>query len=70
MEQLYTVEEVAEILRITPFTCSRWVRERKLPAIRLNGSFKTIRIKASDLEAYIEEQKEQESKEDSIFAYN
>lgn len=54
MEQLLTVEETASILKIDPLTCSNWIREGKIPHIRLNGSRKAIRIPSKLLEAYIE----------------
>jgi len=35
--QLYTTEEVAEILRVSPITVKRYVAEDKIPSIRFNG---------------------------------
>lgn len=54
MEQLLTVEEAAGILKIDPLTCSNWIREGKIPHIRLNGSRKAIRVPGKLLKAYIE----------------
>jgi excisionase family DNA binding protein len=70
MEKLYTIEEVAEILRIEPSTCSKWIREGSIPHIRLNGSFKSVRIPASLLEAYIEKQKEEQAEHSKINEYD
>jgi excisionase family DNA binding protein len=54
MEQLYKIEETATILGIDRGTCANWIREGKIPHIRLNGSRKAIRVPASLLEAYIQ----------------
>jgi excisionase family DNA binding protein len=54
MEKLYTVEEVAEILSIEASTCKNWIRDGKIPHIKLNGSTKAIRIPRSLLDAYIQ----------------
>jgi excisionase family DNA binding protein len=53
--QLYTVSEVAEILKLNPGTVYRLVETNKLPHIRLNDSRKAIRIPSRLLDAYIEE---------------
>jgi len=46
----YTIEEVAEILKVNPESVRRWVRAKKIPAIKLGGKY--IRISAIDLESF------------------
>ncbi len=46
----YTIEEVAEILKVNPESVRRWVRAKKIPAIKLGGKY--IRISATDLESF------------------
>ncbi len=36
-DQLYTTEEVAEILKIAVITVKRYIAEDKLPSIKING---------------------------------
>lgn len=44
--QLYTTEEVAQILRVSVITIKRYIAEDKLPSIKFNG---IRRIKGEDL---------------------
>ena len=44
--QIYTTEEVAEILRVSPITIKRYVAENKIPSIKFNG---LRRFKGEDL---------------------
>ena len=53
-EQLLTVEEVAEKLRKRPFTVRRLLREGKIPAYKMEG---TWLVRSDDLIKYIEAQK-------------
>jgi excisionase family DNA binding protein len=50
-EKLLSPEEVAEVLGVSRLTVVRWVRSGKLKGQKLGK--KTIRVKASDLEAFI-----------------
>lgn len=53
-DRLYTLEEAAEILRLSPKTLSNWASagESKGPRrVKLNG--RTIRYRRTDLQAYI-----------------
>ena len=52
-EKLYSTEEAAEYLGVHIQTIRAWIRSGKLPASRLAGQ-KSIRIRASDLEAVLE----------------
>ena len=51
-EKLLTVEEVAEILRVSLTTVYRRIQAGELPYIKLGH--RQVRIKPEDLEAYIE----------------
>jgi excisionase family DNA binding protein len=53
--QLFTVREVAEILKLNPGTVYRLVEANKIPHIRLDNSRKAIRVPSRLLNAYIEE---------------
>lgn len=44
--QIYTTEEVAEILRVSPITIKRYVADNKIPSIKFNG---LRRFKGGDL---------------------
>ena len=54
IEKYYTPEEIAEILSVTSQTVRRWAQSGKLRAAHL--SQKNIRVKESDLEAFLEQQ--------------
>ena len=47
----YTIEEVAEMLKVNPESVRRWVRSKQLPAIKLGGKY--IRVEAGDLDKFI-----------------
>ena len=51
-EKLLTVDEVAEILRVSPSTVYRRIQAGELPAVKLGH--RQVRIKQEDLDAYIE----------------
>ena len=51
----YTIEEVANILKVNPESVRRWVRAKKLPAIKLGDKY--IRIESSDLDSFIKKSK-------------
>jgi len=53
-EKYYTIEEVAEMLKVVYMTVYRWVRQGKLKAFRVG---KKYMIKKSDIEALIEQSK-------------
>lgn len=56
--RLLTVEEAAEYLKIHPHVLRRWLREGKLPGIKLGNHW---RIDESDLKAFLESQKKKSS---------
>jgi len=53
--QLLSVEAVAQKLDIGAVTVRRMIRRRELPAVRLSKNM--VRIKQSDLEAYVNSKK-------------
>jgi excisionase family DNA binding protein len=50
-ERLYTIAEIAEYLSMTQDTIRRWIKEGQMPAIKLD---RELRVKESDLEAFLE----------------
>lgn len=51
MTHLLTVPEVAEALRLDPVTIRRWIRDDRLPAVRIGSRY---RIKADDVAALLD----------------
>ena len=49
MENLFTISQIAYILKVHPLTIRRYIREGKLKAVKLGGN---IRIKESDLQNF------------------
>lgn len=45
-KQLYTTEETAKILKVSPITIKRYIADDKIPSIKFNG---IRRIKGVDL---------------------
>lgn len=56
--KFYTPQEVADILGIAHFTIMKWLREEKIRATRFGP--KTIRISATDLEAFVDKHRSNE----------
>ncbi|EGD51739.1 DNA binding domain protein, excisionase family [Thermoanaerobacter ethanolicus JW 200] len=54
MDKFYTVKEVAELLKVNIHTVYRWVREGRLPAIKIGD---LVRIPESELNKFLEEHK-------------
>lgn len=52
-EQLLTVNEVAELLRVSSMTVYRLVRRGELPAVRVGRNY---RVRSSALDAYLDAQ--------------
>jgi excisionase family DNA binding protein len=50
MEKLYTVEQAADMLQVTPKTVRRWLQSKQLKGV-LAGRF--WRIQESDLKAFL-----------------
>lgn len=53
--RLLTVEEVAERLKMAPFTVRKWVRLGRLPALRLGD--RRIRFMPEAVERWVREQR-------------
>lgn len=51
-EQYYSIEEVAKILKVAYLTVYRWIRAKKLQAVKAG---KQYRISKSELSKFIEE---------------
>ncbi|HUU75143.1 MAG TPA: helix-turn-helix domain-containing protein [Methanoregulaceae archaeon] len=51
VDKIYTIDEVAEILKIKPRIVREWIRTEKLKHFNLGG----IRIHEEDLQALIDE---------------
>jgi excisionase family DNA binding protein len=49
---LYSTDEVAAFVGVTARTVQRWIREKKLPAVFIGG---TYRVKREDLQAFVKE---------------
>lgn len=49
MADLLTVRQVAFVLKVHPLTIRRYIREKKLSAVKISGA---VRIKETDLEAF------------------
>ncbi len=57
-EKYYTVEEIAERLRVTRRTVSRWIDEGDLVAVKLSpGRGGHVRIAESDLREFLEQRR-------------
>ena len=55
MEELLTVKEISEKLKVDPRTVRRWINEKKLPAVKLGNLW---RIEQSDLNDFLQERKQ------------
>ncbi len=53
--RLYTTAEAAAILNVSLRTLQSWVREGSLPHVRLGDGGRLVRIKAQDLEDFIQQ---------------
>lgn len=49
MDEFYTINQTAIILKVHPLTIRRYIRERKLKAYRVGG---TIRISVNNLKSF------------------
>jgi excisionase family DNA binding protein len=58
--RVYTVEEAAEILKVSPQVVYQWVRDGELKASRLGSAGRMIRISESNLMDFLERASQQE----------
>tara|TARA_R110001583_G_scaffold165023_1_gene317485 strand:- start:5071 stop:5247 length:177 start_codon:yes stop_codon:yes gene_type:complete len=56
-DEILTLKELAEYLKLTEKTAYRLAAEGKLPGFKVGGSW---RFKSEDINAWIEEQKDKE----------
>ena len=54
MEKYYTLDEVATLLQVSKMTLYRYIKAKKLPAIKL---WKEYRVTESDLKAFLDTNK-------------
>lgn len=52
--QWWTVEQVAEVLKVNPETVRRWIRGGHLPAETLGSRRVGFRVARADLDAFIQ----------------
>lgn len=52
IEQFFTTEQVANILQVHPFTILKFIKEGKLPGVKLG---RVYRIKESEVARFLEE---------------
>ena len=57
-DELLTVREITQRLKVHEETVRRWIREGELPAILLGSSKGGYRVKDSDLNAFLSAQAE------------
>jgi len=58
-KQLYTTEETAKIIKVSPVTIKRYIADDKIPSIKFNG---IRRIKGLDLTKILNSTKKQYAK--------
>jgi excisionase family DNA binding protein len=49
---LYTTAQVAQLVSVSPRTVQRWIREKRLPAVMVGG---TYRVRAEALREFVKE---------------
>ena len=54
LEQLLTVDEVASLLKVKPYTIRGWINQGKLKAIKLEGKA-GWRIRQRDLQDFLDQ---------------
>jgi len=59
VEELFSVNEGAKILRLNYETVARYIREREIPAVKLDRIY---RIDIQDLKAFVEKKKQEAKK--------
>lgn len=54
MEKYYTVEEIAEMLKLNRFTVYRWVSRKQIKYTKMGKSIRSsVRIKETDLNEFL-----------------
>jgi excisionase family DNA binding protein len=52
-DELLTIDQVAEALKLHPDTIRRYIREKKMKAVRLSAT--NLRVRRSELDRFIKE---------------
>jgi excisionase family DNA binding protein len=52
-DELLTIEQVASVLQLHPDTIRRYIREKKLKAVRISAT--SLRVRRSELDKFIKE---------------
>jgi excisionase family DNA binding protein len=59
-DRLLTVRELAEYVRVNPFTVYRWVEQNRIPHLRVG---RTVRFRLDDIDKFMRERAQREPKE-------
>jgi excisionase family DNA binding protein len=62
VDELLTIDQVAEELQLHPDTIRRYIRQKKLKPTRIGGT--AVRIRRSELDRFIAEGDQTDDKED------
>lgn len=54
--QVYTIQEIADIMKVRRNAISRWISQGDLPVIRINQ--RMVRIRKEEFEKFLEARKE------------
>ena len=56
-DRLLTIREMAEYLRVNPFTVYRWVAQKRIPHLRVG---RTLRFRLDDVNNFMRERAQRE----------
>jgi excisionase family DNA binding protein len=59
-DRLLTVRELAEYVRVNPFTVYRWVEQNRIPHLRVG---RTLRFRLQDIDEFMRERGHRKSDE-------
>ena len=54
MEQLYTIKEIAEYLKVKVDTVNKWIQKGKLKSYKVAG---TVRVTETDLKEFVSKER-------------
>lgn len=63
MEEILTAEQVAKLLQVHPFTVLKFIKQKKLKAMKLGRMY---RIRQSDVDAFLDSLTEKDEKPTSL----
>jgi excisionase family DNA binding protein len=58
-DEYFTLDEVAEKLKVSKRSVARWVEKGTLPVIRLSAQAGSVRVAESDLKKFLDERRTQ-----------